>query len=249
MAERSARRVRDFGDGAVREDWWPRGRRGVAAEGPRASRAPRHHPPAALRLHALPAGGVLGLGGRVARRRVPQRRLLPAGARPGCRGRLPRVRPVLRPTGALRRVRRQPLCASRSSRVRRSSTSVPAASGPTSSTPTTGRRASSRVYLKAHYLEDPVVGRCASVFTIHNIAYQGVFDPDTLGVLGFPWHYGTADALEFHGGVSYLEGGHRLLGARQHGLPDSTRGRSRGPSTATASTASFVAGARSCRAS
>ncbi|HJS56959.1 MAG TPA: glycogen synthase GlgA [Vicinamibacteria bacterium] len=63
------------------------------------------------------------------------------------------------------------------------------------------------VYLKAFYWDDPTLQRMPSVFTIHNSAYQGVFGADTLGVLGLPWNLGTADALEYHGGVSYLKGG------------------------------------------
>jgi starch synthase len=63
------------------------------------------------------------------------------------------------------------------------------------------------VYLKSFYWDDPALRRCASVFTIHNVAYQGNFPQDTLGVLGLPWNLGTRDALEFHGGISYLKGG------------------------------------------
>jgi hypothetical protein len=63
------------------------------------------------------------------------------------------------------------------------------------------------VYLKAFYWDDPTLHRMPSVFTIHNVAYQGQFGMDTLGLLGLPWHLGTPDALEYHGGVSYLKGG------------------------------------------
>ncbi|HET7293952.1 MAG TPA: glycogen synthase GlgA [Vicinamibacteria bacterium] len=63
------------------------------------------------------------------------------------------------------------------------------------------------VYLKAFYWDDPTLHRMPSLFTIHNASYQGVFGSDTLGVLGLPWNLGTADALEYHGGVSYLKGG------------------------------------------
>ncbi len=63
------------------------------------------------------------------------------------------------------------------------------------------------VYLKAFYADDPTLQRCPSVFTIHNVAYQGNFGADTLGMLGLPWNLGTGDALEFHGGISYLKGG------------------------------------------
>jgi starch synthase len=63
------------------------------------------------------------------------------------------------------------------------------------------------VFLKAFYWDDPTLRRLASVFTIHNIAYQGQFGMDTLGLLGLPWNLGTSYALEYHDGVSYLKGG------------------------------------------
>jgi starch synthase len=63
------------------------------------------------------------------------------------------------------------------------------------------------VYLKAAYWDDPVLRRTPSVMTIHNLAYQGNFGLDLLGVLGLPPHLGTAEALEFHGWASYLKGG------------------------------------------
>jgi starch synthase len=63
------------------------------------------------------------------------------------------------------------------------------------------------VYLKAFYGEDPTLGRMPTVFTIHNIAYQGQFGTDTLGILGLPWNLGQSYALEYHGAISYLKGG------------------------------------------
>ena len=63
------------------------------------------------------------------------------------------------------------------------------------------------VYLKAFYWDDPTLRRVASVFTIHNIAYQGQFGLDTLDLLGLPWHLGSPEALEYHGALSYLKGG------------------------------------------
>jgi starch synthase len=64
------------------------------------------------------------------------------------------------------------------------------------------------VYLKSVYWRDPVIGRVPTVFTIHNLAYQGTFGTDTIGALGLPWHLGAGEAgLEFHGGVSFMKGG------------------------------------------
>jgi starch synthase len=63
------------------------------------------------------------------------------------------------------------------------------------------------VYLKTFYWDDPTLYRSASVFTIHNVAYQGIFGADVVGTLGLPWNMGTPGALEFHGNVSFLKGG------------------------------------------
>jgi len=63
------------------------------------------------------------------------------------------------------------------------------------------------VYLKSFYWDDPTLFRMPSVFTIHNVAYQGQFGMDTLGVLGLPWNLGSSFALEYHGAISYLKGG------------------------------------------
>jgi starch synthase len=63
------------------------------------------------------------------------------------------------------------------------------------------------VYLKAFYWGDPTLYRSPCVFTVHNVAYQGRFGTDTVGLLGLPWNLGSSEALEFHGSVSYLKGG------------------------------------------
>jgi starch synthase len=63
------------------------------------------------------------------------------------------------------------------------------------------------VYLKSAYWEDPTLGRVPSVFTIHNVAYQGQFGQGTLGQVGLARHLGADFALGYHGGISYLKGG------------------------------------------
>jgi len=63
------------------------------------------------------------------------------------------------------------------------------------------------VYLKSFYAGDPTLYRLPTVFTIHNLAYQGNFPRGALDALGLPWHLGTREALEYHGGISYLKGG------------------------------------------
>ena len=46
-----------------------------------------------------------------------------------------------------------------------------------------------------------------AVFTIHNLAYQGVFDASWLPRLGFGWNLMRIDALEYWGRISYLKSG------------------------------------------
>ena len=49
--------------------------------------------------------------------------------------------------------------------------------------------------------------RIPCVFTIHNLAYQGVFDASWLPRLGLPWDLMHVDALEYWNRISYLKAG------------------------------------------
>lgn len=46
-----------------------------------------------------------------------------------------------------------------------------------------------------------------TVFTLHNLAYQGIFDRSTFERLGLPWSLWRADGLEFWGSMSFIKGG------------------------------------------
>ena len=50
-------------------------------------------------------------------------------------------------------------------------------------------------------------GRAASVMTIHNVAFQGNYDPALLSRLGLPPPAYSIDGVEFHGRLSFLKGG------------------------------------------
>jgi len=50
-------------------------------------------------------------------------------------------------------------------------------------------------------------GRPATIFTIHNLAYQGQFSYETYQSLMLPPHLWSMDALEFHGQLSFIKGG------------------------------------------
>jgi starch synthase len=63
------------------------------------------------------------------------------------------------------------------------------------------------VYLKTLYADHPVVGGTPVVFTIHNLAYQGLFAPDWLPRLDLGWELFAIDRMEFWGRISFLKGG------------------------------------------
>jgi starch synthase len=50
----------------------------------------------------------------------------------------------------------------------------------------------------------------ATLFTIHNLAYQGVFPGSVLPMLGLPPEIFTPEGVEFHGFMSFLKAGIRL---------------------------------------
>jgi len=62
------------------------------------------------------------------------------------------------------------------------------------------------VLLRTSYADDPVFRDTATVFTIHNMGYQGLFPADTLPLLMLPWDLLAIDKMEFWGKVSFLKG-------------------------------------------
>ena len=63
------------------------------------------------------------------------------------------------------------------------------------------------VFLRTQHANDPVVRSLPVVFTIHNLAYQGLFPYTDLKKIGLPDTLFTMDKLEFYGKVNFLKGG------------------------------------------
>lgn len=61
--------------------------------------------------------------------------------------------------------------------------------------------------LKTVYHEDQAFRDTATVFSIHNLAYQGVVDSGMLDVFGLPWSEFTHHKLEFFGNLNIMKGG------------------------------------------
>jgi starch synthase len=63
------------------------------------------------------------------------------------------------------------------------------------------------VYLETLYRDLPAYADVATVFTVHNLAYQGVFWHYDLPMTGLGWDLFTPAGIEFYGHLSLLKGG------------------------------------------
>ena len=63
------------------------------------------------------------------------------------------------------------------------------------------------VFLRTHYSKRSQFKKVATVFTLHNIAYQGEFPPETLSLTGLNWNYFNPKQLSFNGKFNFLKAG------------------------------------------
>ncbi len=61
------------------------------------------------------------------------------------------------------------------------------------------------LYLKDHYRN--FFRKTATLFTIHNRGYQGIFPPAALAAAGIGRHYFHPGAIEFHGNINFMKAG------------------------------------------
>jgi len=62
-------------------------------------------------------------------------------------------------------------------------------------------------YLKSVYRNDPVFSQTADVFTIHNIAYQGLFKKEKFRLTGLPDEMYNPEGVEFWGRINLMKAG------------------------------------------
>ncbi len=62
------------------------------------------------------------------------------------------------------------------------------------------------VMLRTFYAQDPAFENVGTVFTIHNMGYQGLFPGEILPLLMLPWDLFTISKMEFFGQVNFLKG-------------------------------------------
>ena len=61
--------------------------------------------------------------------------------------------------------------------------------------------------LKLNSMGNPTLSRIRTVFTIHNLAFKGLFPLELFSLTGFPDSWGGFDGLEYYGEMSMIKGG------------------------------------------
>ena len=62
-------------------------------------------------------------------------------------------------------------------------------------------------YLKTIYKDDPFFKNIKTIFTIHNLAYQGIFPKESFDKSDLPSSIFTPDGVEFHGKFNFMKAG------------------------------------------
>jgi starch synthase len=63
------------------------------------------------------------------------------------------------------------------------------------------------VYLETLYRDDPALAKIGTLFTVHNLAYQGVFWHYDVPMTGLGWDLFTPAGIEYYGKLNFLKGG------------------------------------------
>jgi len=63
------------------------------------------------------------------------------------------------------------------------------------------------VYLRTDYKADSFYRLTKCIFTIHNLAYQGIFPVEMFTLTGLDWKYFTIHGLEYYGHLNLMKGG------------------------------------------
>ena len=63
------------------------------------------------------------------------------------------------------------------------------------------------VYLKTLYKLDSFFKNTYSVYSIHNLSYQGIFPVEQFTITGLDWKYFSVNELEYYGHLNLLKGG------------------------------------------
>lgn len=62
------------------------------------------------------------------------------------------------------------------------------------------------ILMKMEHKEDPFFMRTAVIYTIHNLAFQGIFPEESLSKMGLDQSYFSVDLLEYYGRINLMKG-------------------------------------------
>jgi starch synthase len=62
------------------------------------------------------------------------------------------------------------------------------------------------IYIKTKYRRDPSIRSIKTLYTIHNLAYQGVFPQEQLPITNIGWEHFHMEALEFYSQINLMKG-------------------------------------------
>jgi len=63
------------------------------------------------------------------------------------------------------------------------------------------------MYIKTIYKDDSFFSDISTVYSVHNMGYQGIFPSDQLPITGLSWEYFSMDSLEFYGKIALTKAG------------------------------------------
>jgi starch synthase len=63
------------------------------------------------------------------------------------------------------------------------------------------------VYLRKRWAGEDMLAKAKTVFTIHNLAFQGLFPKEKYPLLGLDWSFFSIDGLEYYDQINLLKGG------------------------------------------
>jgi starch synthase len=63
------------------------------------------------------------------------------------------------------------------------------------------------LYLRRLHKDEPVFAQTASVYTVHNLGYQGLFWHYDMHLTGLGWEFFTPNGLEYYGKINLMKGG------------------------------------------
>jgi starch synthase len=63
------------------------------------------------------------------------------------------------------------------------------------------------VYLRTLFVGEDLLTRSASILTIHNLGYQGIFWSQDMSLVGLGWEYFNHRHMEFYGNLNFLKSG------------------------------------------